>query len=509
MAESPEALYNFTEQWMGTYEAISDYVVGENEICDSTGDLGNSSVIEIFAELCELVFRYDGDWSTFVSSMLLAASVGYGDPTFLNRTASAANRVQPLQETDLYVMTALSPASKMRPLEKIPLKEDVIKENDPFDRRRTQLIGPPDDTIVYLGNIRSDELYTTVQGAVYVISDENEGFYYLSDDKTSDGLRLYKGQTPYKFNFGDFEDFFLYQDIPGTVSTDNPILGGGKVLEGQTFRVPFDGTARVSQIAAISSAVVATMSPASPITFAQAISKAWARVREDLGPITLIPGRILFNRAVDRIYEAPFLDSIAVCTQWPTPCNENDGYFLDGGVVENNALSATISQYQRQSTADDGTADMPLKVILTHTNREWISEYDLTQLLQYFDSPLNDGIEPGGHLSLAERTVPIRSPQLFSDFVDEELLNEMLDPIEGSNMTTVVMSLTTLDNQVYGIQEGLPVELMLINLNEDLTTFVAGPSIIANATAPHAEMVRKIAANEVLVQRVREFYESE
>ena len=509
MAPSPDALYNFTERWMGTYEALSDYVVGENAICNSTGELGNSSEIEIFADLCELVFQYDGDWSTFVSSMLLVASADYGDPTFLNRTASAANRVTPLQATDLYVMTALSPASRMRPLEKIPVKEDVIKENDPFDRRRAQLIGPPDDTIVYLGNIRSDELYTTVQGAVYVVSDENEGFYYLSDDKTSDSLRLYKGQTPYKFNFGDFEDFFLYQDIPGTVSTNNPIFGGGDVLEGQTFRIPFDGTANVNQIAAISSAVVATMSPASPITFAQAISKAWASVSDALGPIAFIPGRIIFNRAVDRIYEAAMLDSIAVCTQWPTPCNENDGYFLDGGVVENNALSATISQYQLQATAEDAATDMPLKVILTHTNREWISEYDLTQLLQYFDSPLNDGIEPGGHLSLAERTVPIRSPQLFSDFVDGELLNEMLDPIEGSNMTTVFMSLTTIDNQVYGIQEGLSVELLLINLNEDLTTFVAGPSIIANATVPHAEMVRKIAANEVLVQRVRDFYESE
>lgn len=539
---TPEELYNFTTLWMKSYEAISDYVVGDNELCNTT-DLGNSTEIQVFSEWCELVFQYEGNWANFIAAMLLATSTAYGDPSFLNRTANAANRIAPLQQTDLYVMTALSPSSRVR-LQKVPLvkkkqqptaaKSELAKENEPFDRlrrRRTQLFGEIDDIIVYLGpatNLNEEEeeeeerLYTTTQAASYVVSSSNEkeGFYFMSDGHSSDDFLLYKGQTPYRFDFGDFDDFFLYQQKPGTVTIENDpsfLLGrgGGELLEESTFRPPFGGgAASVTQIASISSAVVATMSPASSITFAQALDKAWAELRESLGPILLLPSRILFNAAVNRIYRSPLFDTIAVCSQWPSKaCGDLDGYFLDGGVVENNALSATISQYQLQNPPAEADADAdaeakPLKVILTNTNREWISDYDLSQILQYFDAPLNDGVEPGGHLSLAERTVPIRSPQLFQDFLDLETLNDMLVPIQGSNMTTATMSLTTIDNPVYGITAGLPVELLLINLNEPLTTVVVGPMVIANLTAPHAEMARKIASNDILVQRVRNFYEA-
>jgi len=459
--------------------------------------------------------------------MLFGASLSYGDNSFVNRTASANNRILPLKNTDMYIMTALSPASRVRTVEKIPLENEEETEegqpqlgnrlDGPFDRRQRQLqlFGPPDDAIVYLGGSQSDKLYSTAQGSAYVVgSNLRDGFYYMSEGKTHEEYRLYKGTTPHDFSFRNFNDFSPDED-EGRVEIENDpgrFGNGGDLMTNINMRAPFRGAApKVAAIAAISSAVVGTLSPASSVTFAQALSKARAGLREALGPVTVIPGLVLFDVAVNRLYQRPILDNIAVCSQWPQPCGERDGYFLDGGAVENLALSPIVSQYQRQESTIVSKKNIdnnkPLKIILTSTNSEWIDAYGLTQILQYFDSPVTDGIEPGGYLSLPSRTVPIRSPQVFEDYMDEAMLNALLEPIPGSNMTTALMpSLTTTDNPVYGIEAGQAVQLLLINLNEDLSAFVAGPSIIRNVTAPHAEMVRKIAANDILVQRVRDFY---
>ena len=82
--------------------------------------------------------------------MLFGASLSYGDNSFVNRTASANNRILPLKNTDMYIMTALSPASRVRTVEKIPLENEEETEegqpqlgnrlDGPFDRRQRQLL---------------------------------------------------------------------------------------------------------------------------------------------------------------------------------------------------------------------------------------------------------------------------------------------------------------------------------------------------------------------------------
>lgn len=391
MAKTPQDLYNFTTRWMGTYEALSDYVVGDTgeDICNTT-DLGNFTGIEVFGEICELLLQYSGDWALLVTTMLLVASTEYGDPLFVNRTATAANRIRPLQNTDLYIMASMSPASRVRSVEKIPVSLDTNVSTK-------QLFGEPDDTLMYLGPTgEEDQLYTTVQGVTFVVSGtDGGGFYYMSDGKISQDFQLYEGSTPYEFAMRDFDQFFLYQDTPGAVTIDNPRFRGGNLLAGETFRPPFGGIPTVVQVASISSAAGAAMSPASPIAYAQILSKAWAGLAESLGPLLTVPGRILFNRAVNRIYQAPTFDNIAVCSQWPKSCGEKDGFFLDGGFVENLALSATISLYQLQTSPD---VEKPLKIVLTNTNQDW-ETYEFSELLMYFESPFNEGVEPGGHLS--------------------------------------------------------------------------------------------------------------
>jgi len=55
MASTPEDLYSFTERWMFTYEQLSQLVVGQDSETCNTTDLGNSTEIEVFGELCELI----------------------------------------------------------------------------------------------------------------------------------------------------------------------------------------------------------------------------------------------------------------------------------------------------------------------------------------------------------------------------------------------------------------------------------------------------------------------
>ena len=81
----------------------------------------------------------------------------------------------------------------------------------------------------------------------------------------------------------------------------------------------------------------------------------------------------------------------------------------------------------------------------------------------------------------------------------------MLKPIPGSNMTAAILKGTTLDNPSVGVTAGQPVEILLLNLNEDITTFIVGKSVVAELTQPLADMTTHVATNEILLRRVLEF----
>lgn len=120
----------------------------------------------------------------------------------------------------------------------------------------------------------------------------------------------------------------------------------------------------------------------------------------------------------------------------------------------------------------------------------------------------NEGVSPGEFLFAPGYWAPYRSPQIFSDYIDEAGLDTKLKPIPDSNITTALLQGTTVNNSAFGIVEGLNVEMLLINLNENITTFVIGKSAIDKFTQPLADMTTHIATNDVLIQRVRDFVTS-
>ena len=213
-----------------------------------------------------------------------------------------------------------------------------------------------------------------------------------------------------------------------------------------------------------------------------------------------------FDQAVNRIYSEPMLDKFAVCSQWPNECGTTDSIFVDGGFADNPALVINVAQYHLSGGRD---LAKKLKVILANTNRASGTDYQYTQALKYFDSPINEGVEPGDFIWPASWAVPLQSPQIFAESMDASTVDSLIEPIQGSNMTTILLKGTTIDNPVFGIKAGQEVEILAVNLNEDIITFIATPGLSELYTEPLADMTVHIAENEELANRIRAFVESD
>ena len=87
-------------------------------------------------------------------------------------------------------------------------------------------------------------------------------------------------------------------------------------------------------------------------------------------------------------------------------------------------------------------------------------------------------------------------------------MNTALKPVPASNMTTANFRATTIENPAFGVLAGQVVDILLLNLNEEITTYVVGKSIVDQWTQPLADMTKNIAFNEVLLERVLGFVEA-
>ena len=209
----------------------------------------------------------------------------------------------------------------------------------------------------------------------------------------------------------------------------------------------------------------------------------------------------VYDESVNEVYQNTSFDNFAVCSQWPNlPCQEQDAYMLDGWFVDNPALPINIGHQQTKIGRNE-----TIKVILTNCNQVWDDEWTQAQYLAYFATYFNTGIAPGDFNWGPGWFIPSRSQQIFSDYLDRDGLNALVKPIVNSNMTTALLQGTTIDNPAYNVRAGQRVEMLLLNLNANITTYVVGKTQIEEYTQPLADMASHIAGSEDLVVRVREF----
>eukprot|EP00581_Thalassiosira_minuscula_P017610 CAMPEP_0183716152 /NCGR_PEP_ID=MMETSP0737-20130205/10158_1 /TAXON_ID=385413 /ORGANISM="Thalassiosira miniscula, Strain CCMP1093" /LENGTH=628 /DNA_ID=CAMNT_0025945371 /DNA_START=41 /DNA_END=1924 /DNA_ORIENTATION=+ len=482
LAEDSQALYDFVVEWMKAYgemltAAIDSHQSTEDEsacanIANADDRLKNK---ELVADLCSTLAYFDGDWAKFVDYMLKKAAQAYGDDDFANQMAGSDNRIVAMQGTDLLIQAALAPNSRSRAT----------------------------DTAVYLGPDESS-VYTVPISTAYVVNASGAHYEY-GTGSSSNNMSVKTSYTSSSHSFSDWEDFHLYPGRNGTAVIDGE--GFAENSDNKLFSPAFGGgdASTVIQVAAISSAAVGTESPIIPSTFTHDDSRGRYDIESGGGGFVELS---LHDQKVARGDNATLLDKFVVCSQWPNPCSDTDGMFLDGWISDNPAFAINVGQYH----ISGGDLSETVKVILTNTNQAWPTDvkddpFQPLQILQYYESPVNKGAEPGSFNWPQGMYVPYQSPQVFSDFMDFPTLNSLLEPIPGSNMTTAILNGTTVDNPVFGVRAGQQVEIFLINLNEPITTYVATPGMVQSYTEPLASMTKAIADNEELAKRIKAFVE--
>ncbi|CAB9505333.1 expressed unknown protein [Seminavis robusta] len=557
LAETPDDLYDFVVSWMNTYYNISTDVDDATRSQCNTTDLKASEnydperdVVSVLQDICYLLVQFDFDWALFIQEMMRAASTDFGDPSFVDTIALPENRIEPMQEADLLVQAALVPASRVRP--------DNYGE---VDWTTGVYFGHDND------NDDTASLFTVVLSAAYIVADTGSRFWYGYEDKTSE-LQTYVAPTPAKHSWSDWEDFYLWQGDPTTGNLEINNTATVKATSKGIFRTPFGGSeeTNVIQVASISSAAGGNGSPLSPVVYNQMLSIGVFVIEENsvktvwrvlagiaagvgativgyfvvsyvgfnchlcekpmshkmgigigiifgalIGLITglfyglgsiLIP--TIYDNGVGAIYKNSTFDNFAICSQWPNTCAEEDGFLIDGWFIDNPAVVINVGHYQQKIGATESKGKT-VKLIITNTNEEWNTTFNYAQYLQYFSTYFNNNIGPGDFLWAPGYWAPFRSPQIFEEYLDQKGLDDLLEPVPNTNFTTALLTGTTIDNPSFGVTAGMSVEILLLNLNENITTFVVGKQAVEKFTDPLANMTRSIAASEVLVQRVRDF----
>ncbi len=429
---------------------------------------------------------YGGDWAAFIDQMLYEASVAYGDADFNTRAADQSGKLKAVEDMNLIVQSTLCPNARSNGVNTTDITY-AGPNNDPFN-----------------------EMYTPAIPAAYVVDSGGGGWWFGAGDGNDGKVFTVSSPPPNAtFQLDDWDDYYLDPSKGGGGELLIPSSSNDRVLAGSPvapLREPFNGTTTVIQAASASSAFIGIYSPIVPSIFAQQSTYTLnlLQAKNDGGNTT---SETAPPSAANELYNADAIYNLAICSQWPNLCEgESDYlYFIDGGYQDPTGLAYTIGQYQ--STAD-ANLDLTFKVILTNTNSNW-DNYSSQIIMQHFSTSLNANIEPGDFFWDPVFKVPTRSFQIFEDYMNATILNARIEEIEGSNMTTVLLSGTTIDNQAYQVRQGQKVEMLIINTNANIPTTIASSTMIEEYKEPMGDMAVDIATNTVLKDRVRAFLEED
>lgn len=509
MSGSPQELYDFVFNWMNAYRMLSQNIVANSSswscplpnFPSMPGDEVN--LIAEAEQYCLLFHHYHGDWATFVKDMLETVSTNvYNDAGFATRLLTRDNRVARLQTTHLLMQTALSPTFRL------PTNgTDTIF-----------LVGPPPNDGDVEADVTSLEVpvYTTFLPVVFTVdnfSEYSQSYFDYGGGNHSDGnFQIYNGPfAPKIFSFNDFPAYGLYPGTDGSLLVDakadiwhfGNVTSSNDTYSRSLMSPPFAGqTPTTVQLAAISSAAVGGLSPLIPSALAQVGSlMRYQYANKSLQLQALDAGFKV-------LYDTPLFFDISVCSQWPNDCGETDARFVDSYFVDNPTLALNVAHQQKTMGAGDLARQPALKVIVTDTNvlstGNIISLSD-SSLLSYFSTDWNQGVTPGGFNWAPNQATAWPSPQIFAEYLNITQLRQRIEPIPGSNITTILLNGTTVENPVFDTRPGLQVAILFIRINSAIPSAIIGPSAIATYMNMTANLTKEIASNQMLLSRVQDF----
>lgn len=470
-------IYPYTRSQDGDFIASSskNITLKEKVLCAKITNNPNDQTI------CQVNLAYGGNWAAFIDQMLYEASVAYGDADFNTRAADQSGKLKAVKNMNLIVQSAVCPTARSNGVNTTDITY-AGPNNDPFN-----------------------EMYTPTIPAAYVV---DSGAWWFGAGDGNDGKVFTVSSPPPNttFQLGDWDDYYLDPSKAGEGELLIPSSSNDRVLAGSPItplKEPFDSKTSVIQAASATSAYIGIYSPIVPSIFAQQskYTLSLLQAKNDGGNTSLTAP----PSAANELYNADAIYNLAICSQWPNLCEgESDYlYFIDGGYQDPTGLAYTIGQYQ--STAE-ATLDLNFKVILTNTNSKW-DNYSRQIIMQHFSTSFNANIEPGDFFWDPVIAVPTRSYQIFEDYMNATILDALIQQIEGSNMTTVLLSGTTIDNQAYKVRKGQKVEMLIVNTNANIPTTIASSTMIEEYKVPLGDMAVDIATNTVLKDRVQAFLE--
>jgi hypothetical protein len=191
-----------------------------------------------------------------------------------------------------------------------------------------------------------------------------------------------------------------------------------------------------------------------------------------------------------------------------------------------------IAQYQSQQRSGDDNLDDELvnttsarktmKLVITETSASIGTSYSF---LSYFDTTVNQGIEPGSFFwplhpdselwGRALFILPMFSPQIFADKEIMTSKSQIVGDItNGVTVETFTISTTTVANPAFGTLAGLAVDILFINIVLPTiahgmfqeSTMLIGEDVVERAKQPLADMALSIASSTELLHRVQDFF---
>jgi len=476
------------KNWMTAYQDIGKEIEKDDLKCLLPSDLPKhkNSKFEKLLQLCDVTMHYDNQWAAFVTAFLNHTAVtAYQDSVYGQLQANPENRIADMKDNNIKLLlhTTLVPQTRTFNREFLDINEDYVSNLVPN-------LGPGSD---------NDITYSGVLPVTFSVDSQMNATNGVFTIGAGYPLQVHQSKTKRLFHEEDWKHYGLYPlDAQDTyiISTDSDAKNLGP-LDSNFFA----GAPLTTQVASISSAAVGGLSPSVPSVFAQMISQEKHMLKgKDFDEVAM-------DIAVQALYDSDFAKGLAVCSQWPKePCGDLDGRFLDGAYTDNPALIQNIAHYQQ---SDNANLTKTLKIVLTNTNTQADTPerayFDALFFVKYFKNEVNSNAEPGMGYLWTEN-VPYGSPQIFEEELTTEDFGNITVPIPNSNVTTRLLSGTTIDNPLWRTKGGQSVQILVISINSPIPNLIVGSSEAQEYTQPLVDMAMELANNKVLQTRVKAFF---
>ncbi len=462
---TPDELYDFVVDWMESYAAIFDRNRQNTKgwRCDK--------------------FRRRYQWlhvTDMFACMFETATAKYGDPGWMDRPATPENRVPALQNTNMYLQSALIPTY----------------------RHRRRILR---DRITYWGPSRSqesDEVGFSTNLPMHLAVKATGLEWKLAVEDQDLPLTGYTAIAPSTFQFDDWRRFHLYPGQSGTVyTTDLP----DRYERGLQMREFFGGQPTALQAALAGSMATSELDTSGPSTFAQRQSVELYAIRNGNSSRKKHEERRLIRRSNFFYRTLETHNEFAICTQYPNQCDERDAHLGDGGSTDGTSVALAIAQHQSK-----GDTTTRLKVIVTLTF--FLDNYD-SKFLAYFHTAFNEGIAPGDFIwipSTDDPNVPgpnpWRSPQIFAEAMNQTTLDTLREggALGSVNASAFQLTLTTISNPAFHITANQPVNMLVLTYFGSTPTFLIGEDVNAFKGIT-AQISKDLASDQELLTAVNDF----